>query len=311
MPSTYLNLSAGPDAADAAFVTKDLALKRFPVQIGKPDLRIAVIGDGVNDLPMLTVPSVVLAGAPQNAQQLVKDTLKTLPFGYIASKCYIDGFLEFYEQCLKRNVDYIFSDRDGVLLWEHDVREFEILATVLARTGVGSCPRIVVITGSSISQNTALLSNRILISRLTEVDAIRENPYILFCENGAVQVNILTGAVREEDFGVEPEMLKLLRTSFRELLLGRIRQYVLPRFGLTLEFENSRKPSVLYLPVKSTMVTINIPVEHDGIRKYRSSSDSEFLREALLEQMAATSQALGIRNKILNYGTTNERATVK
>ena len=93
-PSVYL--SASTDAVDAALITKDLALKSFASDIGIPLLRIAAIGDSANALPLLKIPNLGLLGAPNNAQLIVKQTLKATNRSYVSDKDFLDGFVDFY-----------------------------------------------------------------------------------------------------------------------------------------------------------------------------------------------------------------------
>ena len=115
METTRIYISANTAAVDAAMVTKDNAVRGLAEYHKIPLEQLAVIGDEVIDIPMLTIEGIGLAGAPANAQDKVKEAVKARN-GFLAQSKVLDGFLEFYEEARSRGITHIVSDRDGVLV---------------------------------------------------------------------------------------------------------------------------------------------------------------------------------------------------
>ena len=292
-------LSAGTDAVDAALITKDSALKSFASDMGIPLPRIAAIGDSVNDIPLLKIPNLGLVGAPNNAQLIVKQTLETIERSYISNKDFLEGFADFYAHCADTGIEYVFADRDGVLIWKEDLSEKSRLRQIVERMGQEGWPFIVIITGSSYEQNVDFMSKYGLNSSFESNEKIRENPYVIYAENGAVQISVLDGSIRNCTDFLDRDFLRVLKTNFLDALLSNVEKRILPVFSLEFSKELSDQCSKIYLPPKGTMVTLNIPRTHHGIEEYRRSPESDYLRDAILREMEMVAQDLGLPYKIL------------
>ena len=299
MPSGRIYLSVSTDAVDASLVTKDLAIKTFTSRVGVPLSRVAGIGDSANDLPFLKIPGLGLAGAPSNAQVAVKQALRTIRGSYISKKSVLDGFLDFYSKCSDAGIEFVFSDRDGVLIWKGDAEEKARLKQLLETMGQQSRPFIFILTGSSYEQNIEFMGNYKLDSSLGANQRIRENPYIIYAENGAVQIDILTSKSRDDAVSVDQDLLAALKGDFLQCLLRRIKENILPVFGLELSDQRSDQRSKLYLPPKKSMVTVNVPRTHMGLEDYRRSPQSDRLRQALLKAMILTAKEHGLPYQVL------------
>jgi hypothetical protein len=299
MTSTCVYFSAGADAVDAALITKDSALKSFASEMGVPLSRIAAIGDSANDVPLIKIPNLGLVGAPNNAQIIVKQTLATIERSYVSNKDFLEGFVDFYARCLDSGIQYVFADRDGVLIWKEDLAEKSHLKQIVECMGREGRPFIIVITGSSYEQNVDFMRNYRLNSGLASNEKIRQNPYVIYAENGATQINILDSSIRDNIELCDTNLLRVLKSNFLDALLSNLENRVLPKFKLAFSRELSDQRSKIYLPLKRTMVTLNIPRTHDGIKDYRLSPEAAHLRDAILREMELVAQDLGLPYEIL------------
>ena len=299
MTSTCVYLSAGTDAVDAALITKDSALKSFASDMGIPLPRIAAIGDSANDIPLLKIPNLGLVGAPNNAQLIVKQTLEIIERSYLSNKEFLEGFMDFYAHCADTGIEYVFADRDGVLIWKEDLPEKSRLRQIVECMGQEGWPFIIIITGSSYEQNVDFMCKYRLNSNLASNEKIRENPYVIYAENGAVQINILDGSIRHCAEFLDRDLLSVLKTHFLNTLLNNIEKRILPIFNLEFSKELSDQCSKIYLPPKRTMVTLNVPRTHHGIEDYRRSPESDHLRDAILREMVIVARDLGLPYEVL------------
>ncbi|MBI3448898.1 MAG: HAD hydrolase family protein [Acidobacteria bacterium] len=294
-----LYFSAGTDAVDAALITKATALQAFALNNRIPLGRIAAIGDSSNDIPLLSIPRLGLAGAPANAQSSVKRVLSTIKRAFISEKSVLAGFAEFYAQCEESGIQYVFADRDGVLVWSWRQAEKRRLRLLFARMGLEGRPFIIVITGSSYEQNVEFMREYRLDSSLSKNRRIRERPCLIYAENGALQVNILNQRVRKYSDALDKGLLRVLKNDFRETLLQKLEQQLLPKYSLEFSRVPSNRRSTLSLIPKQTMVTLNLPKRHLSALEYRYSAESDRLRVAILEEMASTAHQLGLPYEIL------------
>lgn len=294
--SDRIYLSIGTDAVDAALITKDLALKSFALDTGLPLSQFGTIGDSANDIPLLRIPNLGLVGAPNNAQSIVKQIVGTVSNSYVSRKDFLDGFVDFYERCIEVGIRHVFADRDGVLIRKWDLSERSKLKQIIERMGKEDRPFITIVTGSSYEQNIEFARKYGLNSGLCSNEKIRENPHFIYAENGAVQINILDGTIRSQ---VEFLNRDLLKTDFLRALLDNVEKRVLPAFDLKFGNQFSDGHSKIYLPPKETMVTLNIPVTHHGIDDYRRTPESNLLRDAILKEMEAVAQQLGLSYDVL------------
>lgn len=294
MAASRIYLSTSTDAVDASLITKDFAIRSFASGKSIPLSRVAGIGDSANDLPFLRISGLGLVGAPSNAQAAVKQALKAIRGSYISTKSVLDGFLDFYARCCDAGIEFVFTDRDGVLTWNEDGEGRVRLRQLLERMGQNGRPFIIVLTGSSFEQNVDFMRDYHLDASLGANQSIRENPYIIYAENGAVQIDILSAKARNYTTGLDTHLLDTLRSDFLLLLLRRIREKILPAFHLELSESPSDQRSKLYLPPKRTMLTVNLPRAHLGLEDYRRSPESDALRQALLSEMVITAQELDL-----------------
>jgi hypothetical protein len=292
-------LSAATDAVDAALITKGFAVQRFATDRNVPLREIAAIGDSVNDLPFLTIPELGLTGAPSNAQERVKEALTSQANGYVFAREFLAGFEQFYEICETVGIRYVFADKDGVLTGKDDGCVRDRLKRLFECMGNEGRPFIVVITGSSLEQNMAFIQDYNLDRAPNYNPSIRKDPHVIYAENGAVQVNLVTGVATERLEWLSIELLAILHQEFRPLLMKRLEATVLLPLNLGWSFERSNQESKIYLPPKRTMVTCNIPRSHHGILDYRRSAESTRLRDAILEQMVVAASQLGLSYCIL------------
>lgn len=299
MAANRIYLSASTDAVDASVVTKDLAIKSFASSTGIPLSRVAGIGDGANDLPFLRISGLGLVGAPSNAQPAVKEALKAIRGAYISTRSVFEGFLDFYARCCDEGIEVVFTDRNGVLIWNEDGRARARLRQILEGMGQNGRPFIIILTGSSYEQNLDFMRHFHLDASLGVNPRIRENPYIIYAENGAVQIDVLGASARNYAATLDKQLLVVLTHDFLHSLLRRIRETILPAFHLELSTDRSDQRSKLYLPPKSTMVTVNLPRAHVGTEDYRQSPGADALRQALLKEMMTTARELRIPYEVL------------
>ena len=299
MCASPIYLSASTDAVDASLVTKDFAIKSSALGKGIPLSRVAGIGDSANDLPFLRISGLGLVGAPSNAQTAVKQALKAIRGAYLSPKSFFEGFLDFYSRCTDQGIELVFTDRDGVLIWNENGAAKAVLRPLLELMGQDGRPFIIILTGSSYEQNVDFMRHYQLNAGLGVNPRIRENPYIIYAENGAVQIDILGGSSRNYAADLDSTLLGTLTHAFLHSLLHRIREKVLPAFQLGLSEDRSDQHSKLYLPPKRTMVTVNLPRSHLRLEDYRQSPESDTLRQALLQEMVLTAQELHLPYEVL------------
>jgi len=299
MAANRIYLSASTDAVDASLVTKDFAIRSFASSTGTPLSRVAGIGDSANDLPFLRISGLGLVGAPSNAQAAVKEALKAIPGSYISTKSVLDGFLDFYARCRDGGIEVVFTDRDGVLIWNEDGGARATLRQLLERMGQNGRPFIIILTGSSYEQNMDFMRHFQLDASLGSNPRIRRNPYIIYAENGAVQIDILGGSARSYAAALDSHLLEALTGDFLRSLVRNIRERILPAFQLGLSNNGSDQSSKLYLPPKSTMVTVNLPLGHAGLEDYRQNPASDALRQALLGEMVMAAEELHLPYEFL------------
>ena len=193
----------------------------------------------------------------------------------------------------------MFTDRDGVLIWNEDGGARARLRQLLERMGQNGRPFIIILTGSSYEQNMDFMRQFQLDASLGANPRIRQNPYIIYAENGAVQIDILGASARNYAATLDSHLLDALTRDFLRSLVRRIREKILPAFRLGLSNNRSDQRSKLYLPPKSTMVTVDLPRAHIGLEDYRQSPASEALRQALLSEMVITAQRLHLPYEVL------------
>jgi len=292
--------SASPDAIDASIYTKDLAVTECAGGHGVSLSRIGAIGDGANDIPFLRVPGLALAAAPNNAQEGVKRLVASLANGTVLKSELTDGFLEFYELAKLKGLSHVFADRDGVIEWETDGAHKEHLFGVFQRMGIGQNPFVFVLTGSSYEQNLQFIEKLRIPEAARQNPAVREQPFIVLAENGAVQINVLTLDIKSFEQVLDADLLRALKTSFEGEVRRRLKDAVLPRFGLTLTEQHGDQVEKVYVPPKRTMVTVNVPKFFRDGSDYRSSPVAQEFRGAVLELMQGVAHAQDLPHELLS-----------
>lgn len=174
-----LFLSTGTDAVDASLVTKDHALRTFAATEHVPLSRIAAIGDSVNDLPFLTLSGLGLRGIPSNAQPAVRSGLGDFDNKIELQTSFTEAFLEFYAIAGNCGIQYVFADKDGVLVWRDTdaIEHGPSLRTIFSNAGLGTRPFVFVLTGSSYEANIAFLRSFDLAAACEGNPRIRERPF--------------------------------------------------------------------------------------------------------------------------------------
>lgn len=283
------------NAVDAGLLLKDKAVIGYAKHHSIPLEQIAAIGDGVNDLAMLTIPCLGLVGAPSNAQAQVKEEVSKLERGLVLSSECFDAFLEFYQRATGQGITHIISDRDGVLTAEGDHirgKEFRELAKTM---GIGNNPFVIVLTGSSYEQNVDFIKAYGFDSTIQSNPKVREHPYLVLVDNGAIHINVLTGEILNYCHELDPELLQKIKGAFGSEVIQRVEQEILPCFGLTRSYEYKDQNEKVFIPPKESMVTINIPrYFSDGTTPYRKTKIAGRLRLKIIDIMVETAAKMDI-----------------
>jgi hypothetical protein len=285
-----LYISASNDAVDAVLTTKKIAVDDVARAWELKPHEMAVIGDGINDLPMLQIEGLGLVGAPANAQKEVKEFVKGRN-GYISKRANLDGFIDFYELAIKRGIRHVISDRDGVIITFDSRDRGEEFSGIAKGMGMGK-PMITIVTGSGYEQNIGFMADYGLNKTLESNPVVRKNPFVLLVENGAVAVNVLTGKPKVI-FDGNTAVLE----AFRSLVLKRAEK-LLPAFGFEFSRDYGDQKGKAYIVPKITGVTINIPHSRDG-SVFRGTSDSEAFASAVMDVMSSAAIELGIKHQRL------------
>jgi predicted mannosyl-3-phosphoglycerate phosphatase (HAD superfamily) len=294
-----LFLYAGVDAVDAAVFTKDMGALTFIRTHRLLPHTCAAIGDGIGDLPLLSIEGLGMVGAPSNAQSQVKEFVLNHPAGVLTDHEVLEGFLEFYETAKRNGISHIFADRDGVLKGHTSQREnYQELQNRIREMGSSQHPLIVILTGSGYEQNVEFISEAGLDSACLENAVCRSQPFLLLAENGAIAMNIATAEYRIVHDIAEHE-LRYLQEEFKPRLLERVGDSVLPRYGLRWSHSQSEQDSQIFLPPKRAMVTLNIPRSKNGNSRYRLSEEAVRLRADLLNVFVEIADNLGLPYRVI------------
>jgi len=293
-------LSASTDAVDAACITKEHAVRDFAKTAQVSLSKIGAIGDSANDLPFLTIPNLGLIGAPLNAQPRVRATVANLKNSIQLSTNFVEAFLEFYRAAEQRGILYIFAGKDGVLAWrQSSAQQLAGLNAIFRVAGFRPHPFVFVLTGSSYEQNIQFLHSAGLDRAFAQNPKVREHPSLVLAENGAVQINALTGEARENRDMLDLSLIAWLKGSFERDVVLLVEKEVLPRFKLTWSSSADDQVQSVWLPRNQTMVTMNIPkISRDG-RDYRMSARGTQLGHAILNCMVKVTEASDVPYTIL------------
>lgn len=286
-------------AIDATILTKDMVVDGVTRYSGLSLDKIAAIDDEMLGLPLLTTPGLGMIGCPANAQQEVIEAVRAHK-GYVSPERIFRGFMDFYERAGQRGIRLIISDKDGVLKegsnsqWGSEFRE---LALEMGQEGK---PYVVVLTGSSQQQNRSFIREYGLDEKLGSNEHIRNYPYLLLLENGAIHLNVLTGETRNYVADISPGLLELLKGDFEGEVRKRIEKEVLPSF----RFEWSSDPEdqrgkVYHVQDKQSMVTINVPREHSDGTPYRKSENADLFRDEIVKIMEEVAKSISLHYKVI------------
>ena len=303
-------ISASPDAVDVSIMTKDIALLQFSTEKKTPLKFIAAIGDGVNDLPFLTIEGLGLIGAPSNAQKEVIQYISRTVNGKICEHAFFQGFVEFYKYASESSISAVFTDRDGVIVTKENDTWMSNLAELFKKAGSSSkgnfLPAIHVLTGSGVEQNKSFIES---INRYADIGSnpyILSDPYIIHAENGAIQMNIVTGEWRYETY-VENhrDYIDFIRGNFLETVITRIEKYIFQKWGLQWSYNYSDQDGKIYMPEKRTMATWNIPKIMNNIKNFRDTVISDKLRTDIIKIIESVAEELKLPYFVI--GTTDAK----
>jgi hypothetical protein len=287
-------------AIDAMLLTKDKAIPAFSQLHGVPLERIGAIGDGTNDLPFLRTPGLGLVGTVANAKDEVKSAVRAMRAGYVSEKSYLDGFFDFYDVAGKRGITHIISDKDGILIWKGDCsRGNEFSSRVAKNMGVNGSPVVSVLTGSGYEQNTDFMRAYGLDERLLKNPTVARHPYLILAENGAIQLDVLTGKVLNYCKRLDRNMLKILLGPFKQSVVQEVGASVLPRFDFCWSNSPQEQTAQVYLANKLSMVTVNVPRWQANGTDFRATEGARTFRKSVMEVMQKTAEQMDLEYKVL------------
>ncbi|MBD3314105.1 HAD hydrolase family protein [Candidatus Woesearchaeota archaeon] len=294
-----IHLIKNKAAVDATILTKDRAIVKYANFHDIPLENLAAIGDGTTDLPMLTLEGIGLAGAPANSQARVKETVGSLPNGWVSSEEVFDAFIEFYNIARDSGLTNIISDRDGVLKWKNDMRGARDFRQILDYMGNNRNPFVTVLTGSGVTQNLEFMDiYGFNDPNLRSNKAIRDNPYILLAEGGLIHFDVIHGETINLCRKLNQDLLDKLKNDFEPEVADKIKSRVLDDFGLEWSSDYNDQEGKIYRPPKQGMVTFNIPRQVNN-NDYRNTEESEMLRNKIIDIMAETAEEKNIHYEIL------------
>lgn len=289
-----IKIIRGNAAVDATILTKDESVEGVAEYFGCELKDIAFIGDEIADLPLLTKKGLGFAGTVANAQERVKETLINQTNSYVSSLSVFDGFLDFYSKSIDKKIKLVLSDRDGVL--KDGDKTFGNEFTELAlKMGQEQNPYVIILTGSSYQQNLPFMEKYGLNPNLNCNPKIVEYPYLILAEGGAIHINVLTGNTNNYVADICPDLLKILKKDFEPKVKSKIEEKVLSEFNLYwAKNYNDQQGKIYHVKDKLSMVTFNIPRTFANGESYRKSSESEKLRDKIVEIMVNTANELNL-----------------
>jgi len=248
----------------------------------------------------MTIPGLGLIGAPANAQLKVRRVVDHLENSVRLSGSFSDAFAEFCRVAQKRQIKYVFADKDGVLTWkEAGVCNLNLVAELFRCAGVAGLPFVLILTGSSYEQNLQFLNSSELTTAFACNPRIAASPYIILAENGTLRINVLTRGVTDDAAIIDRSRLAWLKGSCEHELLTLVGKEVLPEFGLRWSAAADDQVEAIWIPKKRTMVTLNIPRQFRDGRDYRLSVEGRGVGLAIVSCMARIAEASGVKYAIL------------
>lgn len=287
-----IQIAVSTSAVDAYILSKDKAVEIVAKEFGVSIDEVATIGDGTNDLPMLTMPGLGLAGAPSNALDQVKEVIQGLDNGFISEFSHYDGFRDFYQRAADQGIKLIVSDRDGVLKGGGDMQWGEEFRELALEMG-GDNPFVMILTGSTIHQNLPFMKEYGLDERLAANPYVQENPYLVMMENGALKMNVLNGELRDYIAELDVNLLAALRLTFMPIVKERLEEEVFSDFGLEWSKDSEDKSQrINHVEEKLSMVTFDMPRTFLDGKPYRDSESADRLRERMVGIMVEVAEEL-------------------
>lgn len=285
-----INIIKNNDAIDAYFFSKrdgfEAIIQRFDISLE----RIAVIGDGENDLPFLSYSGIGLKGAPSNARDEVKAYLGD---DNVMFQPGLDGFLEFYERCAENDIKLIVSDKDGVLQW-HDDKSKLSLVKIWENMGKDGCPLITVLTGASIASSLGFIRQYGLIEASHNNALIKHTPELVFAENGYRAINIINQDVMPVNDILDVKVCQKLTGQFKEMMIDRLETELLSSFGLKYSGDRTIENKTVYIPDKHSMLTVCLPKMTSCGDYYLDTCESEMFRNKIIDEMSAIAKQLNL-----------------
>lgn len=294
-----LCFSANTDAIDISLHTKETIVNNFIKDRGVELQEVACIGDSKNDLPFLTIPNIGIAAAPSNAQQKVIDTLNTQSNSYISKNKVYEGFIDFYNLCKNRNIKYIFSDRDGVILWKNEHSYHEEIYELFTQMGHNNNPYVFVLTGSSVEQNIEFINEYKINEACSKNELLSDKPFNIFAENGALMINCMTMDYVLDKNIIDLDFIGFLKKDYYTHVLQLIKKEVLNKFNLQFTSNANDQIEKIFIPEKRTMITFNIPAYYHNGSDYRESTDADELRKHIIEILVSAAIKFNINYKVL------------
>ena len=197
-------------AVSCTAMIKETALEAICTYFGTSPNKVATIGDGIADIGFMTAPGIGFCGAPANASQRVKDAVLTNG-GHVSKKRTFAGVSEVYKLSAEKGMQVYLSDKDGCLQEPGDFSGAVQISKWLNGAGIEG-PQICIITGSSAAQNAKFIEECVNGARVNPY--ILEHPEIIWAENGAIRINVITG---ETSSNVDPGLEYFLNKELKPL----------------------------------------------------------------------------------------------
>lgn len=295
-----LYFMANNAAVDAVMITKAEAIDGIRETYGLSIDKVAAIGDEIIDLPMLGISGLGKIGTVANAQAKVIDYVSSMVNGHVSKQSVYDGFLEFYKICQESGIRLIVTDRDGVIKEADNVQWGPLYAELAMKMGNEGYPYCTILTGSALSQNEKFRHQYGLDERLIGNVYVKENPYLLIVENGAIHVNVITGETKNYCSRLNLSLLGALKGPFESEVARRIQAEILPQFGLSMSYSYEDQAGKVYHIIdKQAGVTFNIPRTDKAGNQFRKTLAAQSLRDMEIEVMCDVASNLGMNYTIL------------
>jgi hypothetical protein len=277
-------LTLNTSSIDAAIWHKGLALKQIDLPLNK----IAGIGDGELDIPFLK-SDLFAIGCPSNSRKKVISYMKENN-GFIAKQPILEGFFEFVEHIKQKagtefNKIHLLTDKDGVIYKNPDLSHGAQFAKFIKQSGYTQ-PITKILTGSALYQCKDagfIEAYGLTKENLQDNEFIQKDPYILLCESGAVQLNVLdhTDIKYLIDEKSTP-LLKVLLGEFKKTVLQRTEKELFAKFNLNWEQDYTKQHinrRGVHAVNRRTAVTINVPYD------IRETDQGEIFRNTVFKIM--------------------------